>query len=144
MMPASLEAPLAVVGRVLMASVFLPAGFGKVTAATATASYLVAGGLPNSPALAAAVGAFELVAGVLLVIGLQVRWTALALAMFTLIASLLFHNFWSTPADQHLTQQLLFTKNIGLVGGLLFVAALGAGPWSIDAAKPQRASLEIG
>ena len=144
MMPASLEGPLTVVGRILIASVFLPAGWAKVTAATQTASYLVVGGLPNSTALATAVGAFELVAGVLLVIGLQVQWAALALALFTLVASLLFHNFWSAPADQHLAQQLLFTKNIGLVGGLLFIAALGAGPCSFDAAKRRRAGVEFG
>lgn len=144
MTPTSLKAPLTLVGRVLMASVFLPAGYGKVEAAAATASYLVAGGLPNSPALAAAVGVFELVAGALLLIGLKVRWAALALALFTLIVSMLFHNFWSAPVEQHDIQELLFTKNIGLVGGLLFVAALGGGPCSIDAAKSSRKSMELG
>ena len=137
----NLNASLAVFGRILMASVFLPAGLGKVTAATATASYLVAGGLPNSPALAMAVGAFEVVAGVMLVVGFKVRWAAWALAIFTVIASVLYHHFWSAPLDQQLTQQLLFTKNIGLVGGLLFVAALGAGPWAVDNARARHAGV---
>jgi putative oxidoreductase len=131
----NLDGLLAVAGRLLMASVFLPAGYGKITAAGATAGYLVAGGLPQSPALAVAVGLFELAAGVMLVVGYKARWAALALALFTLVASLLFHNFWSAPTGQQLTQQLLFSKNIGLVGGLMFLAALGAGPWSMDTAR---------
>jgi len=53
----------------------------------------------------------------------------------TLLAALLFHNFWAQPAGQQMMQQLLFLKNIAVVGGLLTVAAWGAGAWSVDARR---------
>jgi putative oxidoreductase len=54
------------------------------------------------------------------------------LATFTLVASLLFHNYWAMAPEQQVVQQLLFSKNLALVGALLFVAALGAGYWGLD------------
>ena len=54
---------------------------------------------------------------------------ALALAVFTLVATFVFHNFWGVPADQAMMQQLMFYKNIAVVGGLLVLAAHGAGAW---------------
>lgn len=118
----------ALLGRILMASVFVPSGYGKVVAAQATAQFMASAGLAESAALAVAVGLFEIAAGLMLAVGFKTRWAALSLAAFTFAASLLFHNFWSAPAEQQFVQQLLFAKNIGLVGGLLFLAALGGGP----------------
>ncbi len=76
-----------------------------------------------------------MLAGLALIIGWQARWSALALAAFTLGASLLFHNFWTFPAEQQMVQQLMFMKNLAIVGGLLMVAALGSGPASLDARR---------
>jgi len=50
-----------------------------------------------------------------------------------LVASFFFHAYWAVPADQQLVTQLLFMKNIAVVGGLLTLAAWGAGAWSLDA-----------
>ncbi len=79
---------------------------------------------------------------VALLFGFKVRWVAFALAAFTLLASLLFHNYWSVPAEQQFMQQLLFSKNVAVAGALLFLTAVGAGPWSIDsrlgAAEPRQ------
>ena len=55
------------------------------------------------------------------------------LAVFTLAASYFFHGYWRLPADQQFMQQLLFFKNIAVTGGLLTLAAWGAGAWSFDA-----------
>ena len=61
--------------------------------------------------------------------------SALALGLFTLLASLLFHNFWAMPADKAFVQQLMFMKNLAVAGGMFMVAALGAGPMSFDARR---------
>ena len=74
-------------------------------------------------------------AGILLAIGLFTRWSALALAVFTLLASIFFHNFWAMPADQQMMQSLMFWKNIAVVGGLLVIMAFGPGAISVDAKR---------
>jgi len=53
--------------------------------------------------------------------------------LFTVAASVVFHAFWSAPAEQQYVAQLLFMKNISVAGGMLLISALGAGPLSIDA-----------
>ena len=66
---------------------------------------------------------------------IRARCAALILGFFTLIASFFFHNFWGVPAEAAMMQQLLFWKNIAVVGGLLGYAAHGAGAWSMDGRK---------
>ncbi len=123
---------LSPIARLLLASPFLLSGPLKVMGPVAAAGYMASGGLPASPTLAVAVGVFEVLAAVALVLGWQARTAAVLLAAFTLVASLLFHAYWAAPADQQFVVQLLFTKNIAIVGGLLVVAAFGAGPCSLD------------
>lgn len=135
------KAPLALVGRILLALMFVLSGYGKLGDIAGTAGYIASGGVPFASAVAVAVGLFELIAGLALVVGFQARWAALALAGFTVAASVLFHAFWAVPAEQQFMQQLLFMKNISVAGGLLMVAALGAGSLAFDrrAAEPQLA-----
>lgn len=128
----SLKAPLVVVGRVLLALMFVMAGFSKLTHITGTAGYIASGGLPAPEVLAVLVGLLELVGGLALMVGYRARWAALALGVFTLLASLLFHKFWAAAPDQQMVQQLLFMKNMAVAGGMFIVAALGAGPASLD------------
>ena len=124
-----------VIARILLALMFVLAGFGKLTGLEGTAGYIASKGLPLPMVLAVATGVLELVAGVLLIVGWQARWAALALAVFTLVASVLFHNYWAMPAEQQMMQQLMFMKNLAVTGGLLFVFAYGAGTLSLDARK---------
>lgn len=132
---ASLQNPLALAGRVLLAYLFIPAGIGKITGFAGTVGYISSVGLP-APTLAAAVAAIvEIVAGFAILLGFGTRIAALALALFTVAASLIFHAYWSVPADQQMIQSLLFGKNIAVVGGLLTLAAWGAGAWSVDARR---------
>ncbi len=133
----SYKTPLVVVGRVLLALMFIMAGFSKLGNIEGTAGYIASGGLPMASALAVIVGLLELVGGIAIAIGFQARWAALALGLFTVVASLLFHKFWAVPADQAMVQQLMFMKNMSVVGGLFIVAALGAGPASVDARRRQ-------
>jgi putative oxidoreductase len=124
-----------VIGRVLLALMFVLAGIGKLSGLEGTAGYIASKGLPMPMVLAVAVGVLELVAGVLLIIGWQARWAALALAVFTVVASVIFHNYWAMPAEQQMMQQLMFMKNLAVTGGLLFVFAYGAGSLSLDARR---------
>jgi putative oxidoreductase len=133
--PAPALAPVVVVARVLMALMFILAGFSKFAGLEGTAGYLASKGLPMPAVLAFLTAALEVVGGIALAIGFQARIAALALALFTLLASILFHNFWAMPADQAFVQQLMFMKNLAVSGGLLFVFALGAGPASVDARR---------
>lgn len=122
----------ALIGRLLIAGMFVYAGYGKIGGFGGTAAYIASKGLPLSQVLAAATIALELGAGLMLAIGWKARWAALALAVFTVLASVLFHNFWEMPAEQFRTQQLFFLKNMAIVGGLLTIVALGAGRWGVD------------
>jgi putative oxidoreductase len=128
-----------VIARILLALMFVLAGFGKLTGLEGTAGYIASKGLPLPMVLAVAAGVVELVAGLLLIIGWQARWAALALAAFTLVASVIFHNYWAMPAAQQMTQQLMFMKNMAVVGGLLLVFAFGAGVLSLDARSRAKA-----
>lgn len=132
---AKLQDPLALAGRLLMAVLFLPAGIGKLTGFAGTVGYISSVGLPM-PQLAAVVALLvEIVGGAALVVGFGTRIAAVVLAVFTLVASVFFHAFWAVPADQQMIAQLLFYKNIAVIGGLLTIAAWGAGAWSVDARR---------
>lgn len=124
-----------VIARVLLALMFVLAGIGKLGGLEGTAGYIASKGLPAPMLLAVAAGVVELVAGVLLIIGWQARWAALALAAFTVVASVIFHNYWAMPAEQQMMQQLMFMKNLAVTGGLLLVFAFGAGALSLDARR---------
>jgi putative oxidoreductase len=76
--------------------------------------------------------AAELGLGLLLLVGWQTRWAALGLAIFTAVITPIFHGYWAVPEAQMMMQKLNFTKNLGLVGGLLAFAAFGAGRLSLD------------
>ena len=122
-------------GRVLLASLFLPAGISKLTGFAGTVGYIASVGLPL-PAVGAVLAlVVEIVGGLALIAGFGTRIAALVLALFTLVASFFFHAFWAVPADQAFMVQLLFFKNVAVVGGLLTLAANGAGGWSLDARR---------
>lgn len=129
----ALKNPLALAGRLLLASLFLPAGIGKLTGFAGTVSYISSAGLPAPTLAAAAALIVEIGGGAALIAGAGTRIAALVLALFTLVASFVFHAYWAVPADQQYVTQLLFFKNIAVAGGLLTLAAWGAGAWSIDA-----------
>jgi putative oxidoreductase len=128
--------PLA--GRILIALMFVLSGFGKITGFEGTVGYIVSKGMPL-PQLAA-IGAIivELGGGILLVVGWKARWAAAAMFVFTVLATLIFHNFWAVPADQAQNQMIHFMKNISILGGLLYVVVHGSGPLSVDGCEPGR------
>lgn len=130
-----LKSPLALIGRILIAVMFVPAGFQKLTGFAGTVGYATSAGMPLPEAGVAVALVIEIVGGLALLLGWGTRWVALILAFFTLVASFIFHPFWSVPAEAVMVTQLLFWKNIAVVGGLLGFAAHGGGDWSVDARK---------
>ena len=130
-----IAAPVAALARVLLALMFILAGAAKFAGLAGTAGYIASKGLPAPMLLAVAAGTLELVGGLALALGFHARWAALALGLFTIVVTPIFHPFWAVPADQAMVTQLLFMKNVSVAGGLLFVFSLGAGPASLDARR---------
>jgi putative oxidoreductase len=118
---------LSLIGRVLIGLPFAMSGFGKLVAYGSTTAMIAAAGLPVAPLAFVVAVALELGGGLLLVAGYQVRYVALALAVFCVIAGVAFH---SNFADQN--QMIHFLKNVMMAGGLLQIAAFGAGALSLD------------
>ena len=122
-------------GRLLIVALFLPAGLSKLLNFQATLGYFNSLGMP-SPSLALVIAiVIELVGGIALILGFQTRVVAIILAIFTFAATLLGHAFWAVPAEMAFVTQLLFFKNVAVIGGLLILAANGAGKFSIDGRK---------
>ena len=118
---------LAFIGRVLIGLPFAFDGLGKLAAYGLTTQKIIAVGLPFPPLAFAVAVAAELGGGLLLIFGYRVRPAALALAAFSLATAVSFHrNF----ADQN--QMIHFLKNVMMAGGLLQIAAFGAGAISIE------------
>jgi putative oxidoreductase len=120
------------VGRVLLAWLFIPAGWGKIAGFAGVVGYIGSKGVPMPEVAAALAIAAELGLGLLLLVGFQGRWAALGLAIFVAVITPIFHNFWAAPEAMKMVQTQAFWKNIAVVGGLLFVWAFGPGGWSID------------
>jgi len=134
-MPFALQNPLALVGRILLAILFIKYGFEKVTAFEGTVGYIASKGLPMPSVVAALTILIELGGGLAIAFGFMTRWAALALAVFTLLAGLIFHAYWAVPADQVMNMQINFWKNVAIAGGFLALAAFGPGAISVDAKR---------
>ena len=134
-MSKTLQNSLALASRLLFVAFFLPAGIGKLNGFSGTVGYISSAGLPLATLGAALALTVEILGSLALLAGFGTRLAALILAAFTLVASFFFHAYWAVPADQVFVTQLLFFKNIAVVGGLLALAANGAGAWSLDARR---------
>lgn len=114
--------------RLPVGIMFAYAGWGKIGGYAGTQKYMASAGVPG--ALLPLVIAAELAFGLMLIVGFKTRWAALALAGFTVIASLLFHFKLSDPV-----QALFFYKNMSIAGLLLALMVAGAGALSVDGRK---------
>ncbi len=120
-----------VAGRVLIALIFVTAGWSKIGGYAGTQAYMESAGV--SGALLPLVIFAELGGGLAIIFGLLTRLAALGLAVFSVVSALLFH------AGSDPMQQILFAKNLAMAGGFLFLVAHGAGPISLDAKLLRRA-----
>lgn len=126
---------LNLLGRLLIVALFLPAGLSKAIGFEGTVGYFTSLGM-FLPTLAVIIAIIAEVAGSLaLLVGFKTRIVAILLAVFTLAATIIGHAYWAAPADAAFTQQLLFFKNMAVIGGLLVIASSGAGKFSMDGFK---------
>jgi len=122
-------------GRILLALIFVISGYNKIVGFEGTVGYIASKGLPLAQLGAVLAIVVELGAGVLLVIGWQARWAATAVFLFLIPTTLLFHNFWAVDAARVQMETIQFMKNLCIMGGMLYVMAFGAGPFSVDNRK---------
>jgi putative oxidoreductase len=121
----------ALIGRILLAVIFIVSGIGKMIDPAPAAGMMAAAGLPANMAIG--VGIFELVAGVLLAIGLMTRLVSIVLFVYVGLTILFFHNPLADPA-----QQVNALKNLAIMGGMLMVFAYGQMRWSYDHIRTAR------
>ena len=126
-------APL--VGRVLLALIFVISGFNKLTHFDGTAGYMAMHGLPLVHVLLVASIAVELGGGLMLLLGWHARIAAAAIFLFLIPITLVFHAFWTvSPSDAMALQDQMnhFMKNLAIMGGMLYIVAYGSGPLSVQ------------
>ncbi|APV49963.1 DoxX family protein [Betaproteobacteria bacterium GR16-43] len=119
-------------GRILLGLIFILSGFGKITGYEGTAGYMASKGMPFVNLLLPAAIAVELGGGLLLAIGFKARWAALAIFLFLIPTTLIFHAFWGIDPKEAATQQINFLKNVAIMGGMLMLFAHGPGAYSVD------------
>jgi putative oxidoreductase len=119
-------------GRVLLALIFIMSGYGKITGWPGVVGAVEAKGLPIPMLFGAGAILAELGGGLLVALGFKARLGALMLIIFTVVTTIVFHNFWAYEGPDRQMQMINFMKNLSMTGGLLLVLGFGAGPLSID------------
>ncbi len=128
-------------GRFLLALIFLMSGLGKIGDWNGTVAYMEGAGVPIPQVLLPIAIAVEIVGALMLIVGFRAQWGACALIVFLIASTYFFHAFWSMPqgttveARQRQEQMIHFMKNVAIAGGLIIVAARGAGPGSMDESR---------
>lgn len=122
-------------GRVLLANIFLVSGFYKLTGFGKTAGVMTAkmSGIPPDliTVLLVVTIAVELGGGLMLLLGWKARWAATAIFLWMIPVTYVFHAYWAVPPEQMQMQFIQFQKNLAIMGGLLFVAAMGPGAYRL-------------
>jgi putative oxidoreductase len=130
---------IALVGRILLAFLFVQGGYNKLFGGTAgTVATMTNHGIPFPSVLVWGAIVVELGIGLCLMAGLLARFAALILAAYTLALALIFHAYWLAPAAEARFDRIIFYNHLAIIGGMLVVVALGAGCWSLDAAMGRK------
>ena len=124
----------ALLGRIMLALIFVVSGFGKLTGYEGTAAYMAGAGLPAVTILLPLTILIELGGGLLLMIGWRTRMVATIMFLFLIPVTLVFHGSAADPAQARM-QAIHLMKNISIMGGMLMLVAFGPGGWSVDGRK---------
>lgn len=134
---------LALMGRLLLCSIFLLSGVGKIMDWPGTQRYMSSEGMPAVPVFLALAILFEIGGGLSLLAGWKARLGALALIVFLIPTTLIFHDFWTYAGQARQMQMINFLKNLAIIGGLAQVTAFGAGRFSLDARPTEAREIPI-
>jgi len=121
-----------VIGRILLAAIFILSGYSKIGGFAQTAGYMASKGLPVVQVLLVLTIVIELGGGLMLLLGWRARWAGLAIFLWLIPTTLIFHAFWGIDAAQAQMQQIQFMKNLTIMGGMMYVMAFGSGPYSLS------------
>ena len=131
-------APAAPLGRLLLSAIFLMSGANKLFRWSETADQMRAEGMVAVPFFLLMAVIFELGGGLSVLLGVKARLGALALIVFLVPVTLIFHDFWQYEGAEQQMQMIHFMKNLSILGGLTLVFAHGAGPWTLDSRAAHR------
>jgi putative oxidoreductase len=120
------------IARILIGAIFLWSGFGKLSSLPQFTAGMIDRGLPFAQLLAPLGAVVEFAAAIALILGASTRIAALALAVFTIVATVIAHRFWDFPDAEQRTQSIQFMKNLAIVGGLTSLIAAGGGRFAFD------------
>jgi len=123
---------LALLGRILLGQIFFLSGVMKLMNWNATADSMANHGMVAVPFFLFMSILFEVGGGLCLIAGFQTRWASLALFLFLIPVTLVFHNFWKYEGAEMQNQMQHFMKNLTIMGGLMMAAFAGAGRYSLD------------
>lgn len=126
---------IALIGRILLALIFIVSGYGKLTNYAGTEAYMASAGLPMVGLLLPLTILVELGGGLAIALGLMTRFVAIVMFLFLIPVSLVFHHFWDASAAQAMMQHIQFMKNVSIMGGMLMLVYAGPGSWSLDARR---------
>ena len=126
------DSALLLLGRVLIAWLFIPAGIGKIVGFAGTAGYIASKGMPMPNVMVVLAILAELGCGLAILVGFQTRLASWGLALFSVVSAVIFHAYWSAQGADIAAQQINFNKNLAIAGGLLALSVAGAGAWSLD------------
>ena len=126
------QSQMLLVGRLLLAAIFIVAGIRKIMFYSGTVGYFTKLGFPAPEVMGVLAILVELGGGALLLLGWQTRRVSWLLILFVVIATFMAHRFWEFDAAQYANQMNHFLKNAAIIGGLLYAAVMGAGSLSLD------------
>jgi putative oxidoreductase len=124
----------ALIGRILLALIFVVSGFGKITGFAGTASFMAGSGIPAglvTPALILTI-LVEFGCGLLVVVGFRTRLAALVIFLWLIPVTYIFHFAPYRHGTSAMINMIMVMKNLSMLGGLLFVASMGPGAYSVD------------
>jgi putative oxidoreductase len=136
-----LASPLPALGRILLALIFVRAGINQLGAIAATSVYMASHGIPYAHVLVWGAVVLELVGGLMLMAGLWAHVVAFLLFFYVLALALIFHAYWAMSGAEAHAEQNNFFEHLAIMGGMLYVVAFGAGPYSIDALIRRRTAV---